>query len=214
MILALDYDGTLVDSYTIVPSIYERIREDLNLNEGFVDAMLMVEELGDYFGIFDRGKWIRFIIRDNPDYIINLYWKIRTENQIILPGTIEFLEKYKDKIDLYLVTSVDDTKEIKLKRIKKTGLDKYFNEILIYGDEELKTINDALEYLNDLGKLEGYVDDKNTNLYKIIEKKLKIKLFKKIYYPPYPLKLAWNYPELNIPKILNLFELKQYINIE
>jgi phosphoglycolate phosphatase-like HAD superfamily hydrolase len=97
MIISLDYDGTLVDSYTIIPLIYEKIREELNLYEGFTEAMLAVEDLGDYFGIFERGKWIRFLIKDNPDEIIEYYWKIRTENQIILPGTMEFLEKYKNK---------------------------------------------------------------------------------------------------------------------
>jgi len=130
MIISLDYDGTLVDSYSIIPLIYEKIREELNLYEGFTEAMLAVEDLGDYFGIFERGKWIRFLIKDNPDEIIEYYWKIRTENQMILPGTIEFLEKYKNN-DLYLVTSKDDTKDIKIKRIKKTNLDKYFKDILI-----------------------------------------------------------------------------------
>jgi len=209
MIISLDYDGTLVDSYTVIPLIYEKIREELNLYEGFTEAMLAVEDLGDYFGIFERGKWIRFLIKDNPDEIIEYYWKIRIENQIILPGTIEFLEKYKNN-DLYLVTSKDDTKDIKIKRIKKTNLEKYFKDILIYGNEEFKTIIDVFEYLIDIDRDIIYIDDKNTNLYQI-KNKLNIKLFKRIYYPPYPLKLAWYYPEIDIPKIINIFEIEKYI---
>ncbi|NAZ26156.1 MAG: HAD hydrolase-like protein [Nanoarchaeota archaeon] len=211
MIISLDYDGTLVDSYTVIPLIYEKIREELNLYEGFTEAMLAVEDLGDYFGIFERGKWIRFLIKDNPDEIIEYYWKIRTENQIILPGTIEFLEKYKNK-DLYLITSKDDTKDIKIKRIKKTNLDKYFKDILVYGTGEFKTIIDVFEYLIDIDKDIVYIDDKNTNLYQI-KNKLNIKLFKRIYYPPYPLKLAWYYPEIDIPKIINIFEIEKYIKL-
>jgi len=211
MIISLDYDGTLVDSYTIIPLIYEKIREELNLYEGFTEAMLAVEDLGDYFGIFERGKWIRFLIKDNPDEIIEYYWKIRTENQIILPGTIEFLEKYKNK-DLYLVTSKDDTKDIKIKRIKKTNLDKYFKDILIYGTEEFKALIDVFEYLKDIDDNIVYLDDKNTNLYQI-KNKLNIKLFKRIYYPPYPLKLAWYYPEIDVPKIINIFEIEKYIKL-
>ncbi|BBL45478.1 haloacid dehalogenase [Nanobdella aerobiophila] len=210
MILATDFDGTLVDSYTIIPSIYEKIKEELDLNNGFVDAMLMIEELGDFFGIFERGKWIRFIIKDNPDFIIEQYWKIRTKNQIILPDTIEFLEKIKNKVDLYMVTSTDDTKDIKIKRIKETRLDKYFKDILIYGSEEYKNIQDALLYLKDIDSNLYYIDDKNTNLSKI---SIKINLYKKVYYPPYPLRLAWRYPEINYPRIINMFELKNYINI-
>jgi len=211
MIISLDYDGTLVDSYTVIPLIYEKIREELNLYEGFTEAMLAVEDLGDYFGIFERGKWIRFLIKDNPDEIIEYYWKIRIENQIILPGTIEFLEKYKNN-DLYLVTSKDDTKDIKIKRIKKINLDKYFKDILIYGNEEFKTIIDVFEYLIDIDRDIIYIDDKNTNLYQI-KNKLNIKLFKRIYYPPYPLKLAWYYPEIDIPKIINIFEIEKYIRL-
>jgi FMN phosphatase YigB (HAD superfamily) len=211
MIISLDYDGTLVDSYSIIPLIYEKIREELNLYEGFTEAMLAVEDLGDYFGIFERGKWIRFLIKDNPDEIIEYYWKIRTENQMILPGTIEFLEKYKNN-DLYLVTSKDDTKDIKIKRIKKTNLDKYFKDILLYGTEEFKTIIDVFEYLIDIDKDIIYIDDKNTNLYQI-KNKLNIKLFKRIYYPPYPLKLAWYYPKIDVPKIINIFEIEKYIEL-
>ena len=211
MIISLDYDGTLVDSYTVIPLIYEKIREELNLYEGFTEAMLAVEDLGDYFGIFERGKWIRFLIKDSPDEIIEYYWKIRIENQIILPGTIEFLEKYKNN-GLYLVTSKDDTKDIKIKRIKKINLDKYFKDILIYGTDEFKTIIDIFEYLIDIDRDIIYIDDKNTNLYQI-KNKLNIKLFKRIYYPPYPLKLAWYYPEIDIPKIINIFEIEKYIRL-
>ena len=211
MIISLDYDGTLIDSYTIIPLIYEKIREELSLYEGFAEAMLAVEDLGDYFGIFERGKWIRFLIKDNSDEIIEYYWKIRTENQIILPGSIEFLEKYKNK-DLYLVTSKDDTKDIKIKRIKKTNLDKYFKDILIYGTEEFKTLIDVFEYLKDIDDDIVYIDDKNTNLYQI-KNKLNIKLFKRIYYPPYPLKLAWYYPEIDVPKIINIFEIEKYTKL-
>ena len=211
MIISLDYDGTLVDSYTVIPLIYEKIREELNLYQGFTEAMLAVEDLGDYFGIFERGKWIRFLIKDSPDEIIEYYWKIRIENQIILPGTIEFLEKYKNN-DLYLITSKDDTKDIKIKRIKKTNLEKYFKDILIYGTDEFKTIIDVFEYLIDIDRDIIYIDDKNTNLYQI-KNKLNIKLFKRIYYPPYPLKLAWYYPEIDIPKIINIFEIEKYIRL-
>ena len=211
MIISLDYDGTLVDSYTVIPLIYEKIREELNLYQGFTEAMLAVEDLGDYFGIFERGKWIRFLIKDSPDEIIEYYWKIRIENQIILPGTIEFLEKYKNN-GLYLVTSKDDTKDIKIKRIKKINLDKYFKDILIYGTDEFKTIIDIFEYLIDIDRDIIYIDDKNTNLYQI-KNKLNIKLFKRIYYPPYPLKLAWYYPEIDIPKIINIFEIEKYIRL-
>lgn len=211
MIGVLDFDGTLVDSYTCIPIFYEKIKERMNLDDGFIEAMLLLEETGDYFGIFERNKFIRLIFSDIDDFIEE-YWKFRMENTLILPGTIEFLEKYKDKIDLYLLTSKDDLKEIKLKRIKYTGLDRYFKDIIIYGTEDFKTIKDGLQYIADKDKVLFYVDDKNVNLYSLRDI-IGVPLFKKIYYPPFPLKLAWKYPKLNLPEILNLLELEKYIKI-
>lgn len=212
MIGILDFDGTLVDSYSCIPIFYEKIRERINLDEGFIDAMLLIEDIGDYFGIFEREKFAKLIFKDTEDFV-NEYWKWRKENTHILPGTIEFLEKYKDKIDLYLLTSKDDTKEIKLERIKYTGLNKYFKDIVIYGTDEFKNIREGLEYIKDIDKVLFYIDDKNTNLFNIRDI-INVSLFKKVFYPPFPLRLAWRYPKINFPKIINLLELERYIKLE
>ncbi|MEM5806696.1 MAG: hypothetical protein QXO07_03015, partial [Candidatus Aenigmatarchaeota archaeon] len=98
--IALDFDGTLVDSYTIIPIIYKRFQEEFNLYEGFVDAMLMLEDIWDFFGIFERYKWLKYIFKDNEE-IFSRYWKMREENQIILPGTLEFLNDLVRNEDLY-----------------------------------------------------------------------------------------------------------------
>ncbi len=210
MLGILDFDGTIVDSYTIIPSIYKKIQEELKIDGGFVNAMLMVEELGDYFGIFEREKFLRLVLKDQWEYVLEIYWKLRTENQILLSDAIKFLERYSKTLDLYLVTSKDDTIDMKKERIKKVGIKKYFKDIIIYGERDFEDLNKALEYLYDIEKECFYIDDKNINLSKI---KIDIKLFKKIFYPPYPLKLAWNYPEVEYPKILNLLEIEKYISI-
>ncbi|WP_231434178.1 hypothetical protein [Candidatus Nanopusillus massiliensis] len=88
----------------------------------------------------------------------------------------------------------------------------YFRDILLYGSEEFKTIIDVFEYLINIDKDIIYIDDKNTNLYQI-KNKLNIKLFKRIYYPPYPLKLAWYYPKIDVAKIINIFEIEKYIEL-
>ncbi|MEM1684363.1 MAG: HAD hydrolase-like protein [Nanopusillaceae archaeon] len=203
--IALDFDGTLVDSYTIIPIIYKKFQEDYNLYEGFVDAMLMLEDVWDFFGIFEREKWIKNIFKKD-DSLWSEYWKMREENQIILPGTIEFLERFIKRDDLYLVTSVDDTEEIKKRRIKKSRLEKYFKDILIYGTKDFPNIESAINYLLDIEKNLTYLDDKNSNLSKLINKN--IKLIKRVYYPPFPLKLAWRYPEIKIKAITSLSEIE------
>ncbi|MEM1895854.1 MAG: HAD hydrolase-like protein [Nanopusillaceae archaeon] len=203
--IALDFDGTLVDSYTIIPIIYKRFQEEFNLYEGFVDAMLMLEDIWDFFGIFERYKWLKYIFKDNEE-IFSRYWKMREENQIILPGTLEFLNDLVRNEDLYLVTSIDDTEEIKKNRIRKSKLDRYFKDIIIYGTKDFPDIDKAIDYLKDIEKNLIYIDDKNTNLFKLINKN--IKLIKRIYYPPFPLKLAWRYPEIRLKAVTNLNEIK------
>jgi len=167
MLGILDFDGTIVDSYTIIPSIYKKIQEELKIDGGFVNAMLMVEELGDYFGIFEREKFLRLVLKDQWEYVLEIYWKLRTENQILLSDAIKFLERYSKTLDLYLVTSKDDTIDMKKERIKKVGIKKYFKDIIIYGERDFEDLNKALEYLYDIEKECFYIDDKNINLSKI-----------------------------------------------
>jgi len=208
--IALDFDGTLVDSYTIIPIIYKKLQEDYKLPEGFIDAMLSLEDIWDFFGIFERRKWIKHILKDESSW--EEYWKMREENQIILPGTIEFLEKINGEYDLYLVSSVDDTRDIKIRRIKASKLDKFFKDIIIYGTEDFPSIIDAINYLLDIEKSVVYIDDKNVNIAKL-ENVKNVKLIKRIFYPPFPFKLAWRYPKIEVKHITNLTELLPYFNV-
>jgi len=208
--IVLDFDGTLVDSYTIIPIIYKKFQEDYGLPEGFIDAMLSLEDIWDFFGIFERRKWIRYILKDESCW--EEYWKMREENQIILPGTIEFLEKTRKEYDLYLVSSVDDTKDIKIRRIKASKLEKFFRDIIIYGTEDFPSIVDAIKYLIDIEKSIVYIDDKNVNLAKLKDLE-NIRLIKRIFYPPFPFKLAWRYPKVEVKYITNLIELLPYFNV-
>jgi len=208
--IALDFDGTLVDSYTIIPIIYKKLQEDYRLPEGFIDAMLSLEDIWDFFGIFERKKWIKHILKDENGW--EEYWKMREENQIILPGTIEFLEKINREYDLYLISSVDDTKDIKIRRIKASKLDKFFKDVVIYGTEDFPSIIDAINYLLDIEKSVVYIDDKNVNIAKL-ESMENVKLIKRIFYPPFPFKLAWRYPKIEVKHITNLTELLPYFNV-
>ncbi|RDD52510.1 hypothetical protein BA065_01360 [Nanoarchaeota archaeon NZ13-N] len=209
--IAIDFDGTLVDSYTIIPIIYKKFQEDYKLPEGFVDAMLCFEDIWDFFGIFERKRWIKYVFKDGES-LWEDYWKIREENQVILPGTIEFLKSVKKEYELYLVSSVDDTEDIKIRRIKSSGLQVYFKDIIIYGTKDFPTILDAIKYLMEEEKKLIYIDDKNTNISKLLDLK-NIKLIKRIFYPPFPFKLAWRYPNVEVEYITNLLEILPYLNV-
>jgi len=208
--IVLDFDGTLVDSYTIIPIIYKKIQEDYGLSEGFIDAMLSLEDIWDFFGIYERKKWIKQILKDEK--VWEEYWEIRKENQVILPGTMEFLERIRKEYDLYLVSSVDDTKDIKVERIRASKLENFFKDIIIYGTEDFPSIVDAIKYLKDMERSLVYIDDKNTNLAKLKDME-NIRLIKRIFYPPFPFKLAWRYPKVEVKYITNLTELLTYFNV-
>jgi len=208
MKIILDFDGTLVDSYHCIPEIYKEIEEKYGFKEGFSEAMLMVEDLGDFFGIFERRDWIIILAKDVAEEILRYYWDERMKRQKVLEDVKAFLENIN--AELYLVTSKDDDKETKYKRIKATGLEKYFKDIIIYG-EDFKDLLEAIEYVIDEKDNCVYIDDKNINIFKVVSRFKEVKAYKRKFYPPFPKKLAWNYPKINVEEIDDLRKLLNVI---
>jgi len=209
MKIILDFDGTIVDSYYCIPQLYKEIEQRFNLRNGFSEAMLLVEDLGDFFGIFERRDWIRFLIDNLAEEVLEFYWDERTKRQKVLDDAKFFLENVN--AELYLVTSKDDSKDIKYRRIKATGLDKHFDDIIIYG-EDIKNIVEAVEYLINEKDNYIYIDDKNTNIYEIKSKFSDIIIYKREFYPPFPKNLAWRYPKVDVAVVNDLKKLINIIN--
>ena len=197
-----DFDGTLVDSYSCLPAIYMKLAYEFGIDdrELFVESMLMFEDLMDYYGIWDRRIWWDFLLKNSAVFknidrekLIDKYWFLRIEYTKFMDKVLDVLDKLKNmNFDLYMVSGSDDTIERKIDRIRKSGLNKYFEDIIIYGPySDFKNIKDAIEYIinnTSLGKY-FYIDDKVINLNKLID--IDMVLIRYYFRPPYPRAFAW-----------------------
>ncbi len=156
-VMAFDFDGVLVDSYSIIPKIYRDIgRYYLNLNSdqlnNFVKDMLEGEELHDLGLLGSRNQWWPLIFMKyvenghlpRLEEVANYYWDNRIRGSRIIPNVPDTLSYLIEKgFKLVIVCSRDDIPGQKLKRIEKSGLIDFFDEVLIVG-ENVKTRHEAV----------------------------------------------------------------------
>lgn len=197
-----DFDGTLVDSYSCLPAIYMKLAYEFGIDDRklFVESMLMFEDLMDYYGIWDHRIWWDFLLKNSTvfknidrDKLIDRYWFLRIKYSKFMDKVLEVLDRLKDMgFDLYIVSGTDDTVERKIDRIKKSGLDKYFEDMIIYGpSSDFKNINDAIEYVinSTSSRKYFYIDDKVINLNKLVD--TGTVLIRYYFRPPFPRAFAW-----------------------
>ncbi len=123
---------------------------------------------------------------------------------------------------MYIASGMDDTVERKIKRIKSTRLDHYFDSIIIYGERaKMKSLYEAIAYILNMeescntSKVKVYyIDDKPVNLLKIRD--LRIQPINYISQPPFPRAYNWclvDFPANNIIKMFDHVEILSKINI-
>ncbi len=201
-----DFDGVLVDSYSYMPNIYGEIGEKFLKLEGenleqFVEEMLFGEELHDLGLLGKRQEWWPNIFKrfENGYSNINLedidayYWKRRIEASFVIDGTVETLSQLSEIRKIFILCSRDDLDDHKMHRIRESGLDKFFNEFYIIGEnypsreEAIKTLMSSLGLKT---REIAAFDDKVPPLYEL--QKIGVKTVKVDFKGP--LKLAWNLP--------------------
>ena len=216
-----DFDGVLVDSYTSMPIIYREIGEKLlnlpnNQLDSFVQEMLHGEELHDLGLLGKRREWWPDIIRKfangrtdiELDKIEEFFWEKRIETSKVIEGVENTLKYLRGNFYISIMCSRDDQMNHKMKRIKKSGLDKYFNDFYIVGENistRIEAINKVIKTKNLEAEEIAVFDDKVPPLYEI--KNLDVKKVKVDFEGP--LKLAWNLPvkvTLRVKKIVEIIE--------
>jgi len=205
-VITFDFDGVLVDSYTVIPKIYKEIGE-IFLGIGgakldrFVKDMLQGEELLDLGFLGPRREWWPIImsryVNGKPidlDKVDEFYWKERIKGSFIIEGVVETLELLGDNgFSLYIMCSRDDKDGSKMNRIVVSGIDKYFKDIFLIG-ENVSSRAEAIEAIKtkegvDVKKI-LVVDDKVPPLYEA--RRLGVWIAKVDFEGP--IKLAWNLP--------------------
>ena len=158
-LFAFDFDGTLVDSYTCLNKVWKKVGEYLGLKNNklnnFIEIALKEEDKGDFLKEYDRSIHIKNALNKlgyskmnfNLKQIVTIYWNERTYDTKVLPCSIKLLKFLKSKNRI--ITSVSESDgllSLKRKRIKASGLAKFFNDIIIVG-EDVKSITMALTQL-------------------------------------------------------------------
>jgi len=216
-IIALDYDGVLVDSYNGLEKFYlEDFPAMTGHDTAFGRHLLYMEYLAEGCGLL-RIDWWPSIMDAQDDLLLNLllkYWERRIENSAILPGVFTALKMFRKRnYRVIHVGFMDDIPGLKRWRLDADGLAPYFDEIIIVG-EDFSSRHEALRYLEEKygDSLIIYVDDKPVNLFKISAKigddpriLLVRKEFKKQWSFP------WDDPAGNYPTIRNLLELEKIL---
>lgn len=212
-VVAYDFDGTLVDSYSCLPEVYRELARLIGLTGGegelFAKALLLLEDAADFLGVSSKAKLWGSLLPGLPGgrasitLLVDRYWSLRAAGTRVFNEAVEALGFLNQSgVRVYLVSGSDEDAESKIDRVRRSGLMGYFEEALVYGEGSvLKTLRDALRALRlrSRGSTIYYVDDKPLNLRRVggVEG---VRLVNYVYKPPLPVALSWsvNPPESSI----------------
>ncbi len=150
IIIAFDFDGVLVDSYSRLEEVYvEALREHPAIKEmsgeevrRLARELVSLEDYYDSIRQYDRYRLIETFLKtknlpvskDIIKKIVEKYWTKRIEKTMVCPDAEEILRRLHGRYTLILLTDHDGEPGMKLRRVKASGLDKYFNEIIVAGE--------------------------------------------------------------------------------
>jgi len=139
VVLLFDYDGTLVDIDKL--KAYEAVvaKYSSTANHTLAEALHKLDNEFCLQGQYDRHKVFEKYLdkfgNTDIEQLCQAFWDELSRSQKIKPGCIETLNTLKD--DGYIIVCVTDSDGPggnKLRRIKTTGLDNYFEAIFIGGE--------------------------------------------------------------------------------
>ncbi|MEM4538002.1 MAG: hypothetical protein QXP68_04570 [Thermosphaera sp.] len=216
-VVALDYDGVLVDSYFGIDDFYLKDLPELTgVGDVFGRYLLYMEYLSEGWGLLRIDWWpsVLNLSHDAMNELLIKYWERRIENTVVLPGSFKALESMRSKGFVVVhVGYMDDIPGLKSWRVEVDGFKPYFDEILIVG-EDFESRDEALDYL--LRKYNPsrliYVDDKPINLFKIdlkLGKDPRLTLVRREFGKKWM--FPWEDPVMKYPVVKNLYEVEKFV---
>jgi putative hydrolase of the HAD superfamily len=225
-LFVFDFDGVLVDSYSCLPVIYELLAEHLELGKKvdyFVQRAITYEDMEDAKGNYDRRKWWPAFFREfdpsfsegSLDGLLKDFWRHRIRLTSIMEGARELLVFLKERgSKISIICGSDGQPSMKKRRIKESGLSRFFGHILIVGEDvsdRKQGFSILLEKFRVTGKETVFIEDKPDPINEVRSINNSISTFKVEF--DGPLKLAWSGNCVSSFKIKSLVELKQYLAI-
>ena len=146
-LFVFDFDGTLVDSYSCLPDIFASIARNTGLQgdavSKFVNAMIEGEDRNDALRNYNRHTWWPTVFEQLHIYVpqeklrqlIETHWELRTSRSKVINGGKEILRSLKNWGVLALACADDGQYGNKRRRIEKSGLGAFFDEVVIVGED-------------------------------------------------------------------------------
>jgi len=204
-VFAFDFDGVLVDSYSCLPSVYSDIARYIGLENStkkFVERALKYEDEQDVMGNYNRKSWWPMlyeefqvnVAQEKLDELVQIYWAERSERSKIIPGTIEALERIRGRVaTLIILAASDGQPNMKRRRVGKSGLLRFFDDIFIITDDVVdieEGIRLIMKKYGVLGNQIAFVNDKPAPINEVSKNFQDITTIKVEFEGI--LKLAWN----------------------
>ncbi len=182
-VLALDFDGTLVDSYSCLPTVWKRVGEAAGVApqgiSEFVSEALALEEEAETTGSYGKERVIEALLRawgldESVHHLLDIYWSERIARTKLMPCAIELLlEAKRAGLVVVSLSCWDGIPGLKRRRIAAAGLYHLFDEVIVAGENAVTKI-DALSLLADKYEVPRrsvvLIDDRPSHVREAIEK--------------------------------------------
>ena len=181
-LVVFDFDQTIVNSIKGFDKAFKKVMEEfkrflkkhnytLKLENYFPALKKKMREL-DIQRIYNRNLWWNSLLKEleiteieftekECNYLTERYWNITAKYTELFPDTLDVFDYLKRKNYKFgLLSDTDGAPGLKRTRLQKSGLTKYFNSIMISGDDVSQTKPDPYPYLKLAADLE--VSPKNS----------------------------------------------------
>ncbi len=172
-LVLFDFDGVLVDSYSCLPSVYQKIASELGVEqESFVRQAIEWEDFHDFLGMYDQFLWWPSFFRlwgkimdiHRLTALLRLFWQERIKESIPKKEGPEVLKKLKSKgFKLAILAGSDTFPGLKKRRIEEAGFANFFSAFYLLGEtvsSRREALQKALEEFNCSPHEIAVVDDK------------------------------------------------------
>lgn len=146
-VFIFDFDGVLVDSYSCLPSLYNHLARYIRLKNNvkeFIKKALEYEDEQDGIGNYNRKSWWPVLFKEfqerkdavDLDELLRIFHEERIKQTKIIKGVINVLKWLRKKGAILIILAGNDGQSsMKKRRIEKSGLMEFFEEIFILGED-------------------------------------------------------------------------------
>jgi len=176
--VAFDFDGTLIDSYSCIPDVYNKLLDIFDLDERtkrlLIQTFILREDVYDWENVIEYKKRILMfkntllkagILLDDDSLkgLFDRYWELRISFSKPRKEVKEVLMELKKLgLALAIISGKDEIIGLKKLRIKKSNLMRFFDRIYVVEEEINSKYDGIIKFARDISANPNeivYVDD-------------------------------------------------------